>query len=156
MSPTPNVIPSPLSSLYVDLYHSTRVRASLSHLQDCHVYHALASIYEPSYREASNDPLWKSSMDQEIEDLTSTRTQDMVDLPLGKTATGCKWIYKIKTKANGSIKCYKARLMAKGYAQEYGIDYKETFAPVTRLTTIRSPLGVAFVRQWLVVGFRIR
>ena len=51
---------------------------------------------------------------------------------------GYKWIYKIKTRSDGSIECYKARLIAKDFTQEYGIDYEETFTPVARISSIRA------------------
>ena len=56
---------------------------------------------------------------------------------------GCKWIYKIKTRSDGSIEHYKALLVAKGFTQEYGIDYEETFALVARISSIRAFLVVA-------------
>uniref|UniRef100_A0A2N9EY92 Reverse transcriptase Ty1/copia-type domain-containing protein n=1 Tax=Fagus sylvatica TaxID=28930 RepID=A0A2N9EY92_FAGSY len=63
------------------------------------------------------------------------RTWDLVDLPAGKSAIGCKWVYKIKTRSDGTVDRYKARLVVKGFTQEYGINYEETFALVARLSS---------------------
>jgi hypothetical protein len=69
----------------------------------------------------------------------------LVDLPRNKSVIGCKWVYKIKTKSDGTIEGYKTCLFAKGYAQEYGIDYEETFAPVAHITSVRSLLAIVVV-----------
>ena len=61
---------------------------------------------------------------------------------------GCKWIYKIKTRSDGSIERYKARLVAKCFTQEYGIDYEETFAPVARISFVCTLLVVAAANKW--------
>ena len=56
---------------------------------------------------------------------------------------GCKWIYKIKTRFDGSIECYKARLVAKNFTPEYEIDYEETFAPVAPISSVPALLAIA-------------
>ena len=60
----------------------------------------------------------------------------------------CKWIYKIKTCSDGSIERYKAHLVAKGFTQEYRIDYKETFTPVARISSVHALLVVAAASKW--------
>ena len=60
---------------------------------------------------------------------------------------GHKWIYKIKTCSDRSIKRYKSRLIAKGFTQEYGVDYEETFVPVARISSVRALLVVAAARK---------
>lgn len=59
-------------------------------------------------------------------------------------------MYKAKFKANGSIDKYKARLFAKGYSQQEGIDYDETFTPVAKLNTIRMIIDLATKRHWMI------
>ena len=61
---------------------------------------------------------------------------------------GCKWIYKIKTHSDGSIERYKNRLITKGFTQEYGIDYEETFAPVTRISFVCTLLAIVAASKW--------
>ena len=70
----------------------------------------------------------------------------MVGLPPNQSVVGCRWVYKIKTKADGFIERYKARLITKGFTQDYGIDYEETFALVAHLTSVRCLIVVAVVR----------
>ena len=69
-------------------------------------------------------------------------------LPPEKSVVGCKWIYKIKTCFDGSIERYKTRLVAKGFTQEYGIDYEETFTPVVHISFVRALLAVAAASKW--------
>ena len=87
-------------------------------------------------------------MKEELVALSKNHTWDLVTLPPGKSVVGCKWIYKIKTRSNGSIERYKARLVAKSFTQEYGIDYEETFAPVARISSVRALLAVTAASKW--------
>ena len=74
-------------------------------------------------------------MEEGIESMKINQVWDLVDLPLGQRSIGNKWVLKIKRKVDGSIECYKARLVVKGYTQEEGIDYEDTFSPVVRITS---------------------
>lgn len=72
-------------------------------------------------------------------------TWELVTLPRGKRTVGCWWVYTLKHKADGSIE--RARLVAKGFTQTYGIDYLETCGQ-TKLNSVRLILSVAAKRSW--------
>jgi len=106
---------------------------------------------EPIYFEdAIGHALWDKAMDEEMAALDANRTWELVPLREGKKAIGCKWVYKVKHNSDGSISRYKARLIAKGYAQTHGIDYEETFAPVAKMATVRVVITVAASKGWLL------
>jgi hypothetical protein len=78
------------------------------------------------------------------------QTWDLTALPSGKKRIGCKWVYKVKYKANGTLDKYKERLVVKGFSQQEGIDYEETFAPTTKMSAIRLVLAMATQQGWKV------
>ena len=98
-----------------------------------------------TYKQAMKSPnsqQWEKAMQDELSSLNKHNTWDLVDLPVGKNLIGCKWVFKTKRNASGFIDRFKARLVAQGYSQEYGIDYDEVFAPVARYDSIRSVLAI--------------
>ncbi|GMI67901.1 hypothetical protein HRI_000459300 [Hibiscus trionum] len=123
---------------YVHLPLSTRAFAA-----------SISSTSEPrTYKEAVHDDNWIKAMQQEIAALESNGTWKIVDLPPGQKPIGCKWVYKIKYNADGTIERYKARLVAKGYNQQEGINYQETFSPVTKQVTVRTIIALASMNNW--------
>ena len=88
-------------------------------------------------------PLWKEAINSEVESILQNRTWELVDLPPSCKPLGYKWIFKRKMKANGSIDKYKARLVVKGFRQKEGLDYFDTYSPVTRITSIRMLIVIA-------------
>jgi transposase InsO family protein/predicted RNA binding protein YcfA (HicA-like mRNA interferase family) len=74
-------------------------------------------------------------------------TWEVVQLPPGKKAIGCRWVFKIKRNADGTIERYKGRIVAKGYAQRQGVDYTDTFAPTARFGALRTVIALAAVED---------
>ncbi|KAJ9543931.1 hypothetical protein OSB04_023638 [Centaurea solstitialis] len=98
--------------------------------------------------EALAHPGWRDAMLDELKALEHNVTWDLVELPIGKRAIGCKWVFTVKVNPDGSVARLKARLVAKGYAQTYGIDYSETFSPAAKLSSIRLSISLAATYGW--------
>jgi hypothetical protein len=110
--------------------------------------YVISSIFEPkSYKQASSIPHWQTTMTNEIQALEKNQTWDLVILPQNKTGIGCKWVYRVKFKADGSVERYKVRLVAKGYTQQKGLEFFDTYSLVAKMTTVRVLLTIAAVRQ---------
>jgi hypothetical protein len=117
----------------------------------------LSSVPIPSkMQEALADDKWIQAMAEEMAALEKNHTWELVRLPKGKKTVGCRWVFTVKHKADGTIERYKARLVAKGYTQSYGIDYQETFAPVAKLNTVRVLLSLAANRDWPLLQFDVK
>ncbi|CAN6586683.1 unnamed protein product [Malus baccata var. baccata] len=102
------------------------------------------------------DPKWAAAMDEEMMALHKNDTWEVTELPKGKKPGGCRWVFTIKYKADGSVDRYKARLVAKGYTQTYGIDYQETFSPVAKMNTVRVLISLAANLNWPLKQFDVK
>jgi len=87
----------------------------------------------------------------ELPALDRNETWTLVSLPLGKKTIGCRWVYRVKHKTDGSVDRYKACLVAKGFTQTEGIDYFETFSPVVKLSTVRIVLALDVAHHWFIL-----
>ena len=92
-------------------------------------------------------PEWEKAIKAEMDILGEMGTWKLGDLPKGREAVGCKWVFDIKHDHEGKISRYKARLVAQGYSQIPGMDYFETFAPVVRHDSLRAMLAIAAIRN---------
>ena len=95
-------------------------------------------------------------MNEEIGAIEKSKTWELVDLHEGKDVIGVKWVYKTKSNAEGKIDRDKPRLVVKGYKQQQGKDYDETFAPVERMETIRTMLSIAAQHKWKIYQMNVK
>uniref|UniRef100_A0A803QC77 Integrase catalytic domain-containing protein n=1 Tax=Cannabis sativa TaxID=3483 RepID=A0A803QC77_CANSA len=95
-------------------------------------------------------PKWHGAMDSELSAVKKGNTWILVPYDPSMNVTGCKWIHRVKLNKDGSLNRYKSRLVAKGYLQEAGIDFDETFSLVVKPTTIRTVLSLVVTHNWNV------
>jgi len=106
--------------------------------------------------EALVDPKWAQAIQEEMEASQKNNTWRLIPLPKGKKIVGCKWVFSVKYKADGSIDRHKERLVAKGFTQTYNIDFTKTFSPVTKLNTIRVILSLAENLDWPLLQLNVK
>ena len=114
-------------------------------------------VLEPAgFVEAAENKKWRVAMQEELNMIDKNNTWELVDRPSHKKPIGVKWVYRTKLNSDGSINKHKARLVVKGYAQMFGVDFSETFAPVARLDTIRMLLALAAQRKWKIYQLDVK
>ena len=124
--------------------------------------HAMASVIEsaegsmPTYQEALKRPdwpKWEEAINKELDSLKNTGTYELVKRTPEINVVDSKWVLKIKKNSAGEVERYKARLVARGFTQIYGVDYYETYAPVARLASFRILLAIAARNGWPIHSF---
>ena len=113
-----------------------------------------------SYRAAINDPIygpkWRAAIEEELKALGINGTWREEIPPKGVNLVSTKWVFTVKVKADGTLDRFKARLVARGFSQIYGIDYFETFAPTVRMDTLRIFMAVAAKKDWELTHMDIK
>jgi hypothetical protein len=126
------------------------------------VEQAMATVIEnaegltPTYAEARRRPdwpKWEEAIQKELKGLESSGTWRLVKRPTDTNVVDSKWVLKIKKNAAGEVDKYKARLVARGFTQIYGVDYYETYAPVARLASFRLLMAIAARNGWPLENF---
>uniref|UniRef100_A0A453IDZ6 Reverse transcriptase Ty1/copia-type domain-containing protein n=1 Tax=Aegilops tauschii subsp. strangulata TaxID=200361 RepID=A0A453IDZ6_AEGTS len=118
-------------------------------------YLLAASVSEPSplpssARAALRDPHWLAAMQEEFDALQRNRTWQLVPRPPRANIITGKWVFRHKTRPDGTLERYKARWVVRGFRQRAGVDFTDTFAPVVKPGTIRTVLQLAVSRTWHV------
>lgn len=140
--PFPSATPYPLDNYISSSRFSDNYQAYIL---------AITSGNEPrNYNEAMLDDHWKGAVSDEIGSLENLGTWTVEDLPPGKKALGCKWVFRLKYKSDGTLERHKARLVVLGNNQTEGLDYTETFAPVAKMVTVRAFLQQVVSLDWEV------
>lgn len=141
------------------LLRSARTRQPPSHLKDFYLHSVETNLHPDlpgSIEDALAHPGWKQAMQDELDSIHRNRTWDIVHLPRDRKPIATKWIYRVKTHADGSVDKLKARLVAKGFQQKPGQDFTETFAPVVKWNTLRSIVALAAHNSWNIYHLDVK
>ena len=156
-SPAP--VPQPYDDLPIAIRKGTRFTSNPHPVCNFLSFHLLSLTYfafvstlsfvftPKSTSKALSHPRWKQAMTKEMDALYSNGTWELVALPLGKSSVGCRWVYIVKVGPDGKIDRLKTRLVAKGYTQQYGSDYYDTFSPVAKIAFVRLLLSMTVMHS---------
>ncbi|KAI0513422.1 hypothetical protein KFK09_009443 [Dendrobium nobile] len=131
--------------------HPMRTCLQTGHLKPRRIFDLTHHITEDdptSYSQAMKHAHWRQAMSEEFQALQSQATWELVPPSTNQNTLGCKWTFKTKRNSDGTVARYKARLVALGCNQEFGIDYQDTFSPVAKMPTVRILLVLALHHNW--------
>jgi hypothetical protein len=98
-------------------------------------------------RKLSDWTLWEAAMKAEMNSMHENQVFELVDPPKGKNIVKCRWVFTLK---DGIPPKYKARLVARGFSQRFGVDFEETYAPTAHYDSLRLLLSIAAANQWMI------
>lgn len=128
---------------YGDFEYENFEFGNMAHALSANEYVQNDPISMKEAKQRSDWPQWKGAINEEYSSLMKNGTWTLCKLPGNRRAISCKWVFKLKQKANGEVDKYKARLVARGFTQSKGFDYNETYSPTAKLTTFRVILAIA-------------
>ena len=128
----------------------TRAKSRFHQPQDGLNLHTSVSLTSlpKNYKTALLDPNWAAAMQEEYNALLQNNTWQLVPRPPNTNIVSGKWIFRQKFHSDGSLSRYKARWVCRGFSQQQGIDYEETFSPVVKPSTIRTVISVVVSSSW--------
>jgi hypothetical protein len=130
----------PVNSILGDIHKGVTTRSRVAHF--CEHYSFVSSIESYRVVDALRDPDWVVAMQEELNNFTRNEVCHLVPRP-NQNVVGTKWVFRNKQGEHGMVTRNKARLVAKVYSQDEGLDFDETYAPVARLESIRILLAYA-------------
>lgn len=120
----------------------------------------VTEINEPSSLESAlasaDKEKWIDAMNDEYASLMQNGTWELVKLPNNRKVIDNRWVFKLKLKPTGEIERHKARLVIRGFTQQFGVDYEETFSPVVKLTSLRMILAIAAAEHMEMEQFDVK
>ena len=109
-----------------------------------------------TFEEAYHEDKWKQTTKKENNSIIKNNTWELTTLSKGHNAIGVKWIFKTKKNAKGEIEKHKARLVEKGYKQQYWVNYEDVFALVVRMETMRLMIFLAAHKRWKIFQMDVK
>ena len=133
-----------------EVYGTRKSGNTVSHL-------SLYSDCDPIYFvDVVKEMILNQAMDEKITSIEKNDTWELTNLPKNKKTIGVKWVYQTKLMENREVNKFKACLVAKGYKQEYGVDYVEVFAPIARLNTLVFVISLVAQNAWKIYQLNVK